>query len=105
MEAASQLVGKFVTYVLNPIMLLLFAAGFALFMFGLLEFMLNLSKGEASDSGKQHMLWGIIGMVIMVSVLGIVTIIDNTFGFGALSGTGSATDANRIFMVTQPANF
>jgi uncharacterized membrane protein YjfL (UPF0719 family) len=29
---------------------------------------------------KSHMLWGILGMVIMISVFGILSLIMNTFG-------------------------
>ncbi len=96
MEAANALLGKFVSFVINPAILLIFAAGFAVFMYGLLEFMWNLNSGEASSKGKAHMLYGLIGMLIMISVYGILKIVDETFGFGALGpGGGSSTDVRR----------
>ncbi|MBV9159285.1 MAG: hypothetical protein JO019_01655 [Candidatus Kaiserbacteria bacterium] len=105
MEAASALLGKIVQYVINPAILLIFAAGFVLFLWGLVLFIWNLQSGEASNPGKQHMLYGLIGMLIMVSVYGIVTLIDDTFGFGAVSGSGASTDTTRLNDITAPCIF
>src|SRR3989344_6088089 len=105
MEAATQLLNSFVKVVVNPAILMVFAAGFLAFMYGLVEFMWNLNSGEASNEGKQHMMWGIIGMLIMVSVFGILTIIDDSFGFGALNGSGSGTDVSRLQNTKPPCIF
>lgn len=69
---------RLVDFVINPAILLVFSAGFFLFIWGLVQFLWNLEGGEI-DNGKRHMLWGIVGMVVMVSVYGIIAIIDNTF--------------------------
>lgn len=106
MEAASALLDKLITYVVNPAILLVFAAGFMVFMYGLLEFMWNLNSGEASREGKQHLVYGLLGMLIMVSVYGILKIIDDTFGFGALSpGGGASTDVRRADGIGPPAGW
>ena len=39
---------------------------------------MNLDNEEARSTGIKHMIWGIIGMVIMLGVNGIKTIIQNT---------------------------
>jgi nitrogen fixation-related uncharacterized protein len=68
--------------VVNPILLLLFAVGLLIFVWGLIEFLWGMSKGGSDDSrrnGKNHMLWGIVGMFIMVSAFAIVNVIKNTF--------------------------
>ena len=99
MNAASNLVNKFVDYIINPAILIIFAAGFFLFVWGLVQFLWNLDEGAQSD-GKQHMLWGIVGMLIMISVYGIIGLIDNSFGLQI-----SNPDISRINNVTAPANF
>jgi hypothetical protein len=99
MNAASNLVQKFVDYIINPAILVIFAAGFFLFLWGLVQFLWKLDEG-AQSSGKQHMLWGIVGMFIMVSVYGIINLIDSTFGFDIAN-----PDVSRIDNVTAPANF
>ena len=44
------------------------------------------------------MLWGIVGMLIMVSVYGILSLLDNTFGLGTFNGT--STDKSSSINVT-----
>ena len=70
---------RVVTYIINPALLVIFALGFLLFVYGLVEFLWKLNEGGDNSEGKQHMVWGIVGMLIMVSVYGILDIIDNTF--------------------------
>jgi hypothetical protein len=82
MNTAQTIVNKVVEYVLNPAILLLFSFGLLVFVFGLTEFLYNLSKGGNTDNGRSHMLWGLLGMFIMVSVFGIIRLLNNTFGFG-----------------------
>lgn len=97
MEAATDIIEKFVTHIVNPAIMLIFAFGFLVFMYGLVEFMLNLSSESKRREGAQHMLWGIAGILIMVAVRGIVMLLDNTFQLGALSGsidTGSLNSIN-----------
>lgn len=99
MNAASTIIDKFVDYIIDPAILVIFAAGFFLFMWGLVQFIYKLDEG-AQSSGKQHMLWGIVGMLIMVSVYGIISLIDDTFDldFGN-------PDMSRLNQITAPADF
>ncbi len=76
----TDLIGKFTTYIINPIILVVFACGVFLFMFGLVEFLWKLNAGHGEEEGKQHMMWGVVGMLIMVSVYGIISMLDSTFG-------------------------
>lgn len=92
--SVADVVGRFTTYVINPILLVLAAAGFLLFVWGLVVFMVALSQGDTgkTEEGKQHMIWGVVGMVIMFSVVGIIQLINNSFGLGVNVGSsGSAT--------------
>lgn len=66
--------------ILNPLILFLFALALAFFLYGVMQFILNGDNEEKRKSGKAHILWGIIGMVIMVSVFGIMQLILNTLG-------------------------
>lgn len=86
-------IAKLQAYILVPAERIIFAAGFFLFIYGLVEFLWNIDEGSAQTEGKQHMLWGVIGVFIMVSVLGIISIIQNTFGIGTASS--ASTDVSR----------
>lgn len=97
--AASELIGRLVTYIIDPAILVVFATAFFLFVFGIVQFIWKLDEGAQND-GKQHMLWGIVGMLIMVSVWGIIALIDNTFKLEI-----SNPDMSRINQVTSPIDF
>lgn len=75
------LVARITSAIINPIIALIFAAGFLVFVWGIVQFMVGLSQdSEQKDDGKRHMLWGVIGMAIMIAALGILRLIANTFG-------------------------
>jgi len=62
--------------------LLIFSVGIFFFTWGLVVFLLNLDNPEGRKTGMSHMLWGIIGVFIMATVFGIISIITETFGLG-----------------------
>lgn len=69
--------------IVNPAIALLFAVGLLLFAWGIIEFLWGQSaSGDASkkEAGKQHMLWGIIGMFVMAAAYAIIQLIDNSVG-------------------------
>ena len=66
--------------VINPIIYFLFSLGTILFLFGIIRFFLNLTDETIRKESKNHMVWGLIGMFIMVSVFGIMNLIVKTIG-------------------------
>lgn len=66
--------------IINPIIVLLFALAMVYFIYGLTRYLLSPDNEEIRKSSKSHMLWGIIGMFIMVSVFGIMNLLLNTLG-------------------------
>jgi len=69
------------TLIINPLLALLFAVGLLVFLWGMVEFLFGVSQGsDKKEDGKQHMLWGVIGMFIMVAAMAIIRLILNTFG-------------------------
>lgn len=93
-QAAGQVIDKIKAELLQPAALVIFSAGFLLFIWGLVVFLWHIEDGSAQEEGKDHMIWGIVGMFIMISIWSIIALIDNTLGFGATTG-GSATDPSR----------
>ncbi len=77
---ATELIGRFVIYILNPTVALLFAVAFLVFLWGVTQFIWTDSEEHDREEGRQHMIWGIVGMFIMVAALGIVSVVMNTFG-------------------------
>ena len=58
----------------------MFAFALVYFIVGVLQYLLNPANDEERATGRQHILWGVVGMAIMVSVWGIMTIIAGTLG-------------------------
>lgn len=67
-------------YILNPIIVLMFAIALLYFFYGIFEFVKNAGDGEDLDTGKRNIVYGLLGMVIMVGVYGIIHLILGTFG-------------------------
>ena len=65
-------------FVINPLILFLFALALVFFLYGVFEFIANLGNDEKKTTGKSHMLWGIVGLTIMMGVWTILGIILNT---------------------------
>ncbi len=80
MNAGQTLVSKMVTLIINPIIMLIFASATFLFMWGLVVFMAQSDNAEARKKGLNHMVWGFVGMLIIVTVYGIMTLIAGTIG-------------------------
>ena len=70
------------SFVINPIIVLLFALAFAYFIFGIVKFLSSNSddKGGTRIEARNSILWGIVGMVIMFSVFGVINFVLATFG-------------------------
>lgn len=78
MTAANDLIKKISDNILNPLIYLMFGVAFVVFLWGVAEYVMHLDNEEARTTGGRHMLWGIIGMAIMLSALGIKALIANT---------------------------
>ena len=100
MGAGEALLNRIITFVIDPGVAVLFTAGLFFFLYGLVEFLWGLREGKANDEGKQHMLWGMVGMLIMVSVYGIVSILTNTLGIDIAN-----PDISRVQDVNPGINF
>jgi hypothetical protein len=68
----------FIGGILGPIVPLLIGLGVVVFIYGVLILMFS-EGGEKKEDGKKFMLWGIIGIFVMVSVWGLVAVLTSTF--------------------------
>lgn len=75
---ATELLNRISQFIIDPILFTLFTAAFVVFVWGLVQFVAHLDSEEARSAGGKHMIWGIIGMVIMVGVNSIIAIIQST---------------------------
>ena len=73
-----ELIARIVVVILNPLFALIFVGAFAVFVWGLVEYLAKGMNAEARATGSRHMIWGVIGMSIMFGAIGIINIIKNT---------------------------
>lgn len=67
-------------FILNPIIGLLFAVSFVYFAYGVVKFVRMDSADTSREEAKNAILYGILGMLIMISVYGIINFVLTSFG-------------------------
>lgn len=75
-----EFIGNVDNMIINPLIGLLFALAIVYFLYGVFEFLSNQANEEKKTTGKSHMMWGIIGITIMMGVWTILSIVLNTLG-------------------------
>ena len=66
--------------ILNPVIKLGFAIALVVFLYGVFEFIKGADSSDARKKGGWHILWGIIGLFIMLSAGGIMRLICGSWG-------------------------
>ena len=65
-------------HIIDPVVKVLFAIALLVFAIGVIQFFFAKQADEDRAQGRQHMLWGLVGMAIMSGVFGIMYFIINT---------------------------
>ncbi len=73
-----QLLKNINTQIIEPILWVLFGLATVYFIYGVLQFLWKADSEEGRKNGKSSMIWGLVGMAIMFSVLGIINLILGT---------------------------
>jgi len=72
---------KYITCILSSYIIpLIFSLAITIFIFGVVQYVINTDNEEKKMKAKAFMIWGIASLAIMVSVWGLVRIFGNTFG-------------------------
>lgn len=69
--------------VLNQIMLLIIGLAVLAFLFGIVKYLFSGSDEAQRKKSKRYMIWGIVGITVMVSVFGLVTLFGSFFGINS----------------------
>jgi hypothetical protein len=76
-ELAREYINKVSISILNPLISIAFVVAVVVFIWGIIQFINALNGGGDTKEGKSHMIWGIVGMTIMASTYGIITMIKS----------------------------
>ncbi len=82
--ASVPLVDSIKSKIITPIVGFLAALAVISFVYGIVLFMSNLDNESKMEDGKRHMLWGLVGLAIIVSVQAILKVICDTISCGLL---------------------
>lgn len=93
---------KYVTCIIaNSVIPLIFALAVVIFIWGVVQYVINTDEEAKRAKGRQFMIWGIIALTVMVSVWGLVAILRNTFGIKNVLPTLPTTPADGTTQNTQ----
>lgn len=86
-------VGSFIINIINNVLVpVLFSIAFIVFIWGVFKtFIVGANSDDSKESGKNLMLYGLIGFFVMVSVWGLVNILTGTVNFSNTSGVTGGT--------------
>lgn len=71
---------KIAEIIVNPLIELAFAVAVIVFVWGIWEYFFKKVDGSEREKGRLHILWGIVGIGIMMGAYGIINIVINTVG-------------------------
>ncbi|HAS80462.1 TPA: hypothetical protein DD445_01120 [Candidatus Nomurabacteria bacterium] len=58
---------------------LIFSLAIVIFIWGVVQYVINTEEEAKREKGKEFMIWGILALTVMVSVWGLVRIVGDTF--------------------------
>ena len=70
---------------LNAVLPVLIALGVVYFVWGVLSYVIA-SDEEAKTAGRDRIIFGIIGLAVIIGLWGLVHLLTNTFGLSNVSG-------------------
>ncbi len=80
MSPANQaIINTLKTKILEPVWTLLVVLATLFFIWGVVDFVVGASNEEKRTRGRQHMIWGLLGLAIILSARGIIRVLQNFF--------------------------
>lgn len=78
--SAEEVFNNVIVYLINPLLKLVIVITFLYFLYGMLRYIFAMSNGgkdEEINNGKRHMLWGLVGLFIIFSINGIMSLLSS----------------------------
>ncbi|MCX6755493.1 MAG: hypothetical protein NT068_03055 [Candidatus Nomurabacteria bacterium] len=75
---------SFVEYIIcninKSVIPLIISLAVTMFVWGIIQYLVGANEEVKREKGKYFMLWGIIGLMVMISVWGLVRVFGSTIG-------------------------
>jgi uncharacterized membrane protein YidH (DUF202 family) len=82
LDVATDFVARVNEVILYPLIALLMGLALLIFLYGCYEYISHSAESSAREKGQMHIIWGIVGLFIMLVAYGILGIAAGTFGLG-----------------------
>lgn len=79
MSALNAFLTRVEDQIINPIILLLAAVAFVVFIWGIFEFIAHAGEETKREEGRKAIMWGLVGLVIIFGAYGIIDLAIGTF--------------------------
>ena len=83
-DTLANIINFFSCIIIKTIVPLLFSLAIAGFIWGIIQYLINPESEEKKKKAREYIVWGIIGLFVMVSMWGLVGVLSNTFGVKTL---------------------
>ena len=78
MTAFGKVVNPIISNIVYPLIELMFGVAVLMFVWGVMQMIISGDDEDARKKSKSTILWGSVGLVIMVSAWGIIYLVSNT---------------------------
>ncbi len=78
--SGEQILSNVVTELFSPLYQAAVGVAILYFLYGVAKYVLDLNNPEKQTFGKSHLLWGMVGLFIILSVGGILSALNNALG-------------------------
>ena len=84
MSVLNAFLDRVIVQIINPIILLLSAGAFVVFVWGVFQFIVKAGDDTAREEGRRAILWGIVGLVVIFGAYGIINVALHTFNIAPI---------------------
>lgn len=79
-NVTATILSPIIQYILQPAYLLILSFAVVVFIWGVAQLIFNQEDSEKRLDAQRHILWGVIGLFIMLAVYGIIRFVGNSLG-------------------------
>jgi hypothetical protein len=77
---SDQILSNVATYIFSPVYQIVVGISIVYFLYGAAKYVIDLNNPEKQTFGRSHLLWGMVGLFIILSVGGILNALNGTIG-------------------------
>lgn len=104
MTTVTEVIARFQS-IINLIIPFLVGLAVLVIIYGIFGFVTSAGDEEARATAKQFIIWGVIGVFLMLSVWGLVTILVNSFGTSSVVAKDKAVNTTIPVVDPSKGNF